>query len=104
MIQSKHDLHAIAVRVNNENMEHIYKILNSAACEGLFEQNIYIEKDLELFVREKVEVDKVLCKVKAIKQVLEDKGLRVYELKQNKCFKGDREYYTVVEYLTVSWY
>lgn len=104
MSHTKHEMYTVAMAVCEKRCKDIYDIISSVAEEGLFECNIYTEKDLELFIREKDEVDSTLRKIKAIEKVLEAKGFKVYLKYENKCLKGYKEYFNVVEYLTISWY
>lgn len=104
MKYSVYEMHDLAVETTIEKMSGVYNIIKLAAEDGLFECEIFPEKDLEMFVTEKSQVEDVKLKIKAIKQVLEDQGYKVsleYELKSVECFI---ECSKVVKSMNIYWY
>lgn len=101
---TKSEMYGIARKVCEDKLSNIYSIIHSTANDGLFECSISTEKDLDLFVKEIEDVEKTLCKIKAIRNVLEGLGFNVYLNSENRALKGSREYFSVVTSINVSWY
>jgi len=104
MKYSVYEMHDLAAETTIEKMSGIYNIIKLTAEDGLFECEISPEKDLEMFITEQSQADEVKFKIKAIKQVLEDQGYKVYLETELKSVKGFVEYTSVVKSMNISWY
>lgn len=104
MKYNKYDMHNLAAEITNGRMSGVCDIIKLSAEDGLFECEIFPEKDLELFVTEKSQVEDVELKIRAIKQVLEDQGYKVYLEYELKSIEGFIECSKVVKSVNISWY
>ena len=101
---TKSEMYGIARKVCEDKLSNIYSIIHSTASDGLFECSISTEKDLDLFVREIEDVEKIFCQTKAIKNVLENLGFNVYLNIGSTSSESYREFSGVVTSINVSWY
>lgn len=104
MKYNKYDMHTLAVEITTQRMSGICDIIKLSAEDGLFECEIFPEKDLELFITEKSQADYIKLKIRAIKQVLEDQGYKVSLETELKEVQGFLEYTSVVKSMHISWY
>lgn len=104
MAYSMYEMHNLAVEITIERMSGIYDIIKLSAEDGLFECEIFPEKDLELVAVEQSQADDVKLKIRAIKRVLENQGYKVSLETELKAVKGFVEYTSVTKSINISWY